>query len=178
MKQIIITFLIGITLVGKAQVGTPFPELAGKNLEGKNITLPQDNDGKFTLVGMAYSKRAEANLGTWYNPVYNKFVLKSGLFDAEYDINIYLIPMFTGLQKAGFEKSRQKTLEVMDKPFLPYVLFYKGNLKTFKDPLKMDDPNLPYIFLIDPSGKVVYATSGRYIDKKMEDIEDFLNDQK
>ena len=39
----------------------------------------------------------------------------------------------------------------------------------------MVEKNLPYFFVLDEEGKIVYATSGLYSEKKMSNIEEILD---
>ena len=52
------------------------------------------------------------------------------------------------------------------------MLFYKGELKTYKAALDFEKKDIPYFFVLDPDGKIVYATSGKYSSAKMEAIEE------
>ena len=79
---------------------TAFPSMSGETLDGKKVTIPLVNSGKMTLVGLAYGSNAQEALVTWYEPVYDKFVAKVGMFDKQYDINLYFVPMFVGLKQA------------------------------------------------------------------------------
>ena len=110
-KSILLLALLGLIQLGShAQIGKQFPELKGITLEDKNITLPNDTKGKFTLLGLAYSKAAEQELLTWFQPVYSTFIEKAkpGLFNESYDVNLYFVPMFTGVNQAASETARKK----------------------------------------------------------------------
>src|SRR5690606_30631005 len=111
-RNIIFTFLLAFNInILYAQVGDTFPDLDGTTLTDKDIKLPVDTKGKFTLVGMAYSKKSEVDLKTWFAPVYNTFIHKSSssLFgDVGYDINVFFIPMFTGVKKAAASTAEKK----------------------------------------------------------------------
>src|ERR1041384_5925809 len=78
-------------------VGTQFPVLKGETLDDKTISIPNDTKGKSTILCLAYSKDAEEDLKTWYEPTYNKFIAKTELMSDAYDINLYFVPMFTGV---------------------------------------------------------------------------------
>ena len=43
---------------------------------GKLVDLPNDTKGKYTLLGLAFSKKSEDDLNTWVEPVYWKFIDK------------------------------------------------------------------------------------------------------
>lgn len=160
-----------------AQDGIQFPELEGETLEGEEITLPDDTRGKVTLVGMAYSKKAEDALKSWYQPMYDKFVLKRGMFDQNYDANLYFVPMFTGLKKAAFGASMKKLKKSHRKDLFPYILFYKGSMDDYEEKLKMTEKNQPYFFVLDEKGKVVYFTKGLFSQDKMAEIEKILDER-
>lgn len=161
------------------QKGEIFPYLEGTTLSDKELVLPEDTKGKFTLIGMAYSKKSEDDLKTWFNPIYNTFLYKpsSSLFgDAGYDVNVYFIPMFTGVKKAAASTAERKMKKKTDPKLLPHILFYKGNLKTYKDALDFEKRDVPYFFVLDKDGKIIYATSGAYSDKKLEAVEELVEE--
>jgi hypothetical protein len=164
-----------VTAGGTKVVGKQFPTLDGETLESKEIQIPADTKGKLTLVGMAYSKKAEATLNTWYTPMYDKFVLKRGIFDSQYDVNLYFVPMYTGVKKVAYESTMKDLRESNRKDLFPYILFYKGELEPYVSELEMEEKNLPYFFLLDEEGNVVYATQGLYNESKMAKIEEVLD---
>lgn len=177
MKHLLFFAAVLFTGYLQAQTGKVFPSLSGETLSEQMLTIPEDTRGKFTLVGMASSEKAEEFLRGWYEPVYNKFIAKTGMFDDQFDVHVFFVPMFSGRHKLGKNKvmSSMKKESKSDELF-PHVLFYEGDLKVYEDELKMEKKDLPYIFLIDPEGKVAYATSGYYNDRKMEAIDDILID--
>ena len=124
---------------------------------------------------MAYSKKSEDILKGWYEPMFNKFVLKRGIMDHLYDVNFFFIPMYTGAKKMAYEISMDKMRESNRKDLYPYLLFYKGELEPYVSVLKMEEKELPYLFIIDRDGKVLYRTKGLYSEKKMEEIEAILD---
>lgn len=173
VKYILAFSILSISFV-TGHKGQLFPELSGETLNGKNITLPDDTKGKKTLIGMAYSKKAEEALMSWYQPVYDKFIAKLGMFDGDYDINLYFVPMYIGLKQAAYDATIKELKTSNRKDLFPYILFYKGDLEPYRSALKMSDKSLPYFFVLDEKGNVIHSTSGVYTDKKMEDIEAVL----
>jgi hypothetical protein len=162
--------------------GKMFPAMQCENYAGKKINLPDDTKGKYTLLGMAFSKDAETNLKTWINPMYNKFIAKKDAKDAdvfdvqmEYDINLYFVPMFTGLNQMTSKQSKEKIKSMTDKELYDYLLFYEGE-KTYKEELDFQKKDVPYFFVLDKTGKIKYATYGSYDEKKMEKILDIIEE--
>jgi hypothetical protein len=154
-------------------VGKMFPAMEAQTVEDKVVKLPQDVQGKYTLLGLAYSKKSEDELNTWFEPVFSKFIQKTkGLMAGMgYDVNVYFVPMFTGINAAATGTAKKKAIKNVDPQLLPYILFYKGELKPYKEALDFERRDIPYFFVLDPNGKILYATSGAYSDNKMDAVE-------
>ena len=178
MKRIsLLMFATVITLSAAAQVtGKMFPAMEVETVEDKKINLPQDVKGKYTLLGLAYSKKSEDELNSWFQPVFEKYIQKTkGLLSGfTYDVNVYFIPMFTGINAAATGTAKRKAIKNIDPQLLPYVLFYKGELKPYKEALEFDKKDVPYFFVLDPTGKIVHATIGKYTEDKMDEIESVI----
>ena len=178
MKRIgLLMFATILTLSAAAQVtGKMFPAMEVETVEDKKVNLPQDAKGKYTLLGLAYSKKSEDELNSWFQPVFEKYIQKTkGLLSGfTYDVNVYFIPMFTGVNAAATGTAKRKALKNIDPQLLPYVLFYKGELKSYKEALEFDKKDVPYFFVLDPTGKIVHTTLGKYTVDKMDEIEGVL----
>jgi hypothetical protein len=165
-----------VASVSFCQVGKIFPDMEAETVEDKKVKLPQDVKGKYTLLGLAYSKKSEDELNSWFQPVFEKFIQKSNgvLSDFSYDVNVYFIPMFTGINAAATGTAKRKAIKNIDPQLLPYVLFYKGELKTYKEALDFEKKDIPYFFVLNPEGKIIHATSGKYTTAKMDKVEEVI----
>jgi len=167
-----------LTITSFAQVtGKMFPTMEAETVEDKKVVLPKEViNGKYTLLGLAYSKKSEDELNSWFQPVFEKYIQKTkGLMAGfGYDVNVYFVPMFTGINAAATGTAKRKALKNIDPQLLPYVLFYKGELKPYKEALEFDKKDVPYFFVLDPTGKIVYATMGKYTEDKMDEIESVM----
>ena len=160
-KLSLLIFAIAFSSSVYAQViGKMFPDMEAETVEDKIVKLPTATAGKYTLLGLAYSKKSETEL--------KSTGLMSGF---GYDVNVYFVPMFTGINAAATGTAKRKALKDIDAQLLPYVLFYKGELKPYKDTLDFEKKDIPYFFVLDPAGKIIYATSGKYTEDKMDTIE-------
>ncbi len=189
MKNIIRRLLAAIAIIifisnsGFSQVvGKQFPSMNTSTADDKVVDLPKDTKGKYTLLGMAFSKKSEDDLNTWMEPVFWKFIDKpEGKIDKlfgnynDYDVNAFFVPMFTGVKTAATRTAKRQALKKMDPRLIPSVLFYKGKLKPYKDALDFQQKDIPYFFVLDKTGKIVYATSGSYTDEKMEKVEEIVS---
>jgi hypothetical protein len=171
----LLLFIVGAS--AQAQViGKLFPDIEAETVEDKKVKLPQDAKGKYTLVGMAYSKKSEDDLNSWFGPVFSKFIQKSGglMAGLGYDVNVYFIPMFTGVNAAASGTAKKKAIKNVDPQLFPYLLFYRGDLKPYKEALDFENRDTPYFFVLDPDGKIVHATSGAYSEDKMDKVEEVI----
>lgn len=165
-------FYLGIHTSAEAQlIGKKFPDITGETLKDTPLNIPSDTKDKFTIIAMAYSKDAEEDLKTWLSPAYNKFIAKTGMFDADYNVNLYFIPMFSVANFVAPAAAKKKMKEDTNSKYYPCVLFYKGDLKKYKQELGFDEKHTAYFFVLDKEGKIVYSTSGKYSADKMEEIE-------
>jgi hypothetical protein len=177
MRLFIILLLLSATITTNAQVGKQFPDMEAETVEDKKVRLPQDVKGKYTLVGLAYSKKSEDELNSWFSPVFSKFIQKAtgGLMAGlTYDVNVYFVPMFTGVNAAATGTAKKKAIKNVDPQLFPHLLFYKGELKQYKEALDFEKKDVPYFFVLDPNGKIVHATSGAYSEDKMDAVEEVI----
>jgi hypothetical protein len=176
---LLLMILCGTITVTSAQTGQSFPLLTGKTLTDKTITIPKDTKGKYTLIGMAYSRKSEESLKGWFQPVYTAFIDKNRSMwetTSAYDLNIYFIPLISGIKEAAAGTIEKKLKEGLDKELQPYVLLYTGKMDEYRQKLNFDGKEKAYFFVLDNNGKIVYTTSGDYSEKKMQEIEDMLEE--
>lgn len=175
---IILVLLAGFNLAHAQVIGKQFPDMEAETVEDKKVNLPTDTKGKYTLLGLAYSKKSEDELNSWFSPVYNKFIKKATgmMAGMGYDVNVYFVPMFTGVNAAATGTAKKKALKNVDPQLLPYILFYKGELKPYKEALDFEKRDIPYFFVLDANGKIVYATSGAFTEDKLDEVEESIED--
>jgi hypothetical protein len=156
-----------------------FPKMECTSLEGKKVVLPTDHNGKKTVLGMAFSQKAEKELSGWFQPAYSAFIEKpdpNAIIPTDsYDVNCYFVPVFSGVLQAAAGKAEKKMKEGLDKSLQSNVLLYKGKADDIKTSLKVTNTDSPWFFVVDTDGKVLYSTSGAYSEAKMEEIENILN---
>lgn len=175
------TFLLGLLFASAyAQngTGTVFPSCSGETFSGKTVSIPAQTKGKATVLWVAFSRKAEEDMKTWLNPVYNLFVVKKDTADffsaaVNYDVNFYFIPMLNQLNQAVGDKEKIK--KKTDKEFWPYIMYFKGEVKSYIEALKIEDKDVPYFFVLDGNGKIVHVEKGKYSEAKMDKIEEFID---
>lgn len=170
VQNLFLLVFMGGILTCQAQTGKMYPNISGEGLDRKPMTLPGDGMGKYTVVGMAHSKKAREALETWIQPVYEEFIDETGMAAMVYDVNVYLVLMFTGANKSAYESGRKQMLEGTDKELLPHVMMYKGPLAPYDEQLKFRDKSDPMIYVLDQEGKIIHVTYGMFTRKKLETI--------
>ena len=186
MKKITLSIVLVIMITTAfipdgSLVGKQFPEMVCEDYNGKKIILPAEEKDKCTLLGIAFSNDAEKELQLWINPICNKFAPKEDgkkvdpfAVNAGYDINLFFIPKFSFLNKIVSKSSKEKIKADTDKDLYPYLLFYEGN-QTLRKDLDVDKKDIPYILLLDKTGKIIYAASGKFDEKKLNKITDAID---
>lgn len=160
--------IIPAVLFGQAR----FPELSGETTDGTVVHLPNSTSGTWTVVAVVSGKKAQALLEEWFAPAYNRFIVKSGLFAASYKAELYLVPVFTGLDKAAYGPSMNALRKNVDADIARRVLFFKGDDDVLLKALAITDKDIPYFFTVDPSGKIVHRESGKFDVDKLDALEE------
>ena len=169
------TLFATLVLVSAATLsGQRFPTLSGETATGRTVELPAVGPKGFTIVGMAYSKKAGPLLEEWYEPAYLRFVAKHGLFASAYDADLYFIPLFVGANKAAYEPSLRKFRKSASPEIVDHVVFCRENGDEVIEALEMNDKDVPYFFILDAEGTIVYRTQGAFTEAKLEAMEAVL----
>lgn len=182
MKKIILLAIFAASSLMNAQngKGKMFPEMEAVTFNKKDLKLPADVKGKFTIIGMCFSKDAEGDLQTWLNPLYNAYVVKhegdAAMGVAEpADVYFYLMPKFSIFNKLTMGASMDQIKKGTDKGFYDNLMFYTGGLKEYKKDLEVEKTDQPFIYVLDKDGKIVHVEKGVCNDKKMSAIDDVVN---
>lgn len=177
MRKLFLTLLIGSFSLGlMAQKGDQFPSFDVVDLNDKEINIPNDTKGKFTLVGVAFSEAAQEDLYTWSQPVFSEFMDENNLSSLVYDPNVHLILMFTGANQVAYKNAKKKIKEGTDESLKDNIVLYKGAMEEYRKKLKMKDRKKPYFFVLDKNGKIIYVTSGEYSEEVLEEVGDLIED--
>ncbi|HWY38141.1 MAG TPA: hypothetical protein VNY73_06250 [Bacteroidia bacterium] len=182
MKKIILLALVVTFVSAKAQYGKgkAFPAMEAETFTEKPLNLPADCKGKFSIIGMCFSKDAEGDLQTWLNPLFNAYAIKQSGNEAmgvapTADVNFYLMPKFSLLNQVFEKGSKNKIKTQTDKGFWPNLMFYTSGLKDYKKALEIAETAQPVIFILNPEGVIVHIERGVCNDKKMSAIDDVVN---
>jgi hypothetical protein len=177
MKNNILTLaILFISTTAIAQEGEQFPSIEVVDLNEESMTIPEDTEGKFTLVGVAFSEDAQEDLYTWSQPVFSKFMDENNLSSLVYDPQVKLILMFTGANKLVYKKAKEKITEGTDETLKDNVVLYKGKMEDYRDDLNMKKRKKPYFFVLDREGTIIYTAEGAYDEDVLDEVGDLIEE--
>lgn len=148
--------------------------IIGETTEGRRIELPNASSGRHCIIAVAASKKAEPLLQEWYEPAYMRFVAKQGLMVSEVECDLWLVPVFTGLNKAAYGPSMERLKQEADPDIAQHVVFVKDEGSSMLDALGMKVRDEPYFFVIGPDGKRKHMEKGAYDVDKLDALEEAL----
>jgi len=175
MKTFIVFLFISAASFASAfaQTGSAFPNFPTKKLNGQTFILPDSVKGKYSIIGIAFSKKAEESLRTWYEPAYQTFIQKKKTMFADdvYDVNTYFVAVITGANKVAGDEVVKKIKEQTQKELQTYILTYIGEFGSYKKSLNITENDEPYFFVLDAKGVIVHVTKGAYTAEKLAEVE-------
>ncbi len=149
-------------------------ELTGETTDGRVVSLPQASAGKHFIVAVAASNKAEPMLQDWYEPAYLRFVAKQGLMVSDVECDLWLVPIFTGLNKLAFGPSMERLEKEGDPDIAQHVVFVKDDSGALLDAWGVKDRDEPYFFVFGPDGKRKHMEKGIYDVDKLDALEEAL----
>ncbi|WP_018341854.1 hypothetical protein [Cytophaga aurantiaca] len=181
MKKLIVFIFLSVLASASAlaQTGSAFPNFPTKKLNGQAFPLPDSVKGKYSIIGVAFSKKAEESLLTWYQPAYQTFIQKKKtMFASEvYNVNTYFVAVITGTNKIAGDDVVKKIKENTQKELQPYILTYIGEFASYKKLLNITESDEPYFFILDEKGVIVHITKGAYSAAKLAEVEEVLSEE-
>lgn len=172
MKYYLIVIVFSIfTFKGKAQL---IENITGETIDHQRINMPEDVKGKYTLLCFASSTKAQKDLESWLDPVYQKFIAKTGIMDDMYDVNVFFIPLIKGSNQMFAENMKRKFRETAQADLKPHVIFSDSDTDRLLAALSMSRSEIPYLFLLDKDAKIIYRTNGAFTEDKFDQIDDLI----
>jgi len=167
----IITALLVFQLFSAILFAQVMPVIKVETTENKTVSIPADLSGKYSLLCFAASQKAEADLESWLDPVYQKYIAKTGLMDDMFDVNTFFIPVLTGTNISFAASIKKKFRDNTQEDLRSHLLFCTENGKEVLAELNMKESSVPYFLLLDKNGNIIYRTSGKYTEDKFDSID-------
>lgn len=165
------TILIFFATSIKAQ---PITNFTGHTLNHQQLSFPLDTKGKFTILCFATSLKSQNYLQTWLDPIYQKYIAKTGIMDDAFDVNVYFIPILKTSSRNIQENIEKQFTDMTPNDLRSHVVFSDSPSEPLISNLKISDASLPYIYLLDKNGNIIYKTSGGYTEDKFDAIDDLI----
>jgi len=153
-----------------------WPAMQTENLEGTTVQLPSDIQGKKTLIGLAFSQKAQDQFNSWLEPVYKQFIDKNGFGAMVYDAHVYMTLMFNGAKSVALNKAKKQIKAATDRDYFPYILLYQGSYQDLKSALQVSNKNDFQLYVLDENGKILHHTSGRYTESKFDEMSSYAEE--
>lgn len=173
MKTIWKSFMILLFSV-TSLMAQPITNFTGHTLNQQQLTFPLDTKGKFTILCFATSLKSQNYLLTWLDPIYQKYIAKTGIMDDAFDVNVYFIPILKMGSRNIQENIRKQFSDNTPTELRSHVVFSDSPSEPLIANLKISDESLPYIYLLDKNGNIIYKTSGEYTEVKFDAIDDLI----
>lgn len=173
LRNLLLT-LLAIT-AGGLSAQTTFPTLKGETTDGRTVELPAASSGHFALIAIAAGKKAEPLLQDWYGAAYHRFVAKQGLFAADKNVDLWLVPVFTGLNKAAFGPTMKRLREGTDPEVAARVVFVKDEAAALLDALGIKDRDVPVFLVVDPQGRILHREQGGFTVDKLDALDEAID---
>jgi hypothetical protein len=141
-----------------------FPEVSGSNLQRQKVTLPQDFDGKFNLVLIAFQQWQQRVVDTWIPFVRDLEHANPGVKYYELPtiqrLNVLARTFINEGMRAGIPDpvARERTITL-------YV-----DKDPFRQALALADEGDIYILLLDEEGRVLWREEGPFAPAKGESL--------
>ena len=173
-KEILLISLIiltaGSAMAQSNNTANKFPSIQGSNLEGKKYNLPQDLEGKFNLVLVAFKREQQKVIDTW-------IPLAKKINRVHKDFKFYEIPVLSQNYKwvQGFIDGGMRSGIADKKAREVTITAYIPRDKFFKDLSIANDDNI-HLYLLDNQGLILWQAEGPLTEKYKQELDKFVDD--
>lgn len=168
------TFTILLAFASFIPVHGQGVNLTGETVDGSTITLPLASTGKHCIIAVAASKKAQPMLEAWLEPTYARLVAKQGLMVSDVECDLWLVPVFTGMNKAAYGPMMDQLKVQADPEIASRVVFVKDDSAALLDALGVKDRDEPWFFVFGPDGTRKHTEHGAYDVDKLDALEEAL----
>lgn len=167
MRLLFICFFVLLTVgcstnyANQSLTGQPFPSVSGENLEQKLVNIPEDFEGKTTLLLIGYKQNSQFDIDRWL----------IGLDMTNTEVDVYEIPTIQGL----FPRMFSTMIDNGMRAGIPKPL-WKGVITVYKDGEKIqaytgnENPNNARVVLLNEKGIVLYMYDDGFSVNALNDV--------
>ncbi len=145
-----------------------FPTIEGQNIDGRPFKLPDDFDGLYNIVLIAYSRQHQSDIDEWMPHARH-------LATAFPDIQVYELPVVR--EMAWFMREQidyWMSSGISDPLARATTITLYTDVQTCNQDLNCPDTDEIGIALVDRFGNVVWRERGECTQAKLEDLENSI----
>jgi hypothetical protein len=149
----------------QSQVGQKFPSITGESLEEQQVNIPNDFQGKKTLLLIGYKQNSQFDIDRWL----------IGLDMTSTNVDAYEIPTIAGM----FPRMFSTMIDNGMRAGIPKDL-WKGVITVYKDGEKVqaftgnENPNSARVILLDENGTILYMYDAGFSVSALNQVRSFL----
>lgn len=171
MRFIVTCFFIFLTAGCSTQyanqtfTGQAFPSVSGESLEQNIVNIPEDFNGKTTLLLIGYKQNSQFDIDRWL----------IGLDMTNTEVDVYEIPTIQGL----FPRMFSTVIDNGMRAGIPKSL-WKGVITVYKDGEKVqkytgnENPNNARVVLLNEQGIVMYMYDDGFSVEALNQVRSLL----
>lgn len=175
MRFIVTCFFIFLTAgcttqyANQTLTGQQFPSVSGESLEQNLVNIPEDFNGKTTLLLIGYKQNSQFDIDRWL----------IGLDMTNTEVDVYEIPTIQGL----FPRMFSTVIDNGMRAGIPKSL-WKGVITVYKDGEKVQkytgnkNPNNARVVLLNEQGIVMYMYDNGFSVEALNQVRSLLSNIK
>jgi hypothetical protein len=157
-RAVVLAFLLAVATPLSAHAAGIFPQVTAENLEQRNYRLPEDFEGKFNILVIAYKREQQELVDSWF-PAFRR------IEQNDRSVRFYELPVIARL--TGFfmrwmiDRGMRRGIPSKDKRARVITLYVDKD--AFKTALHLPaSEDTIYILLVDRRGRVLWRGEGAY----------------
>lgn len=91
-----------------------------------------------------------------------------------YNANLCFVGMLKGVVKFASSEIIERSKKNIDKKLWDNYMITDKEVKAFMEAANISKTDEPQFFVLDKDGNIIYRTSGKYTDAKLNEIEEKL----
>ena len=146
-----------------------FPEVAGRNINEEQYSLPGGFERKYNLVLMAFTQRHQLSVNTWLNEVKK--------IERKYpQLRVYELPTLP-----NFPQWQQQQLDnwmsagISDPVARKRTITLYTDVDAIKEALNFSNTSKIRLFLVDRNGKVYWEGEGAYSREQFKQLSEVVS---
>ncbi|MGQ1909694.1 hypothetical protein ACT3CE_07890 [Marinifilum sp. RC60d5] len=137
----------------KLAIGDSFPNIKGKLLSSKEISIPEHCKGKVSVLIVAFKRETQDQVNTWTQPLLQEFGMHKDFRFIEIPMISSLFNWMSGYIDNGMRKGIASAMH-------KNVMTYYGPLNSYYRYFDVEDKKLCYLFLLDKNGTIQFIDKG------------------